>query len=265
MRIRNIIIESLKLPTKRYKSFIIVFLLALLCENINFYMNHLQLGSWTILRIVINSIVTIMILGLMINVTDHAVFEEEIKLNIYENIIEGIKDYLITFYYLILSFICTSFFIVPTGAYSQLLHIQEYVINNNIDVALLTISELSHQLPVSLQLDMQHILQINLIIGIIIFITFTSFGFIGKIILKKSDNMLNAIDLRIIFQIIRNIGIKHYLKFQSCIIIITVLLFNTLIRLESYISGIFISALLEALVLFILTNAFYYFIEIRNN
>lgn len=263
MRIKHIIIESLKLPLKRKKSFFSVFVLGLICEIITNHMYNLNLGYWTLITMILNSIITIMFLGVMINITEHAVFEEIIRLNFMNHLIEGIKDYFITFYYMIISFIVTSFFIVPTGAYSRLMHIHEYVIHNDINATFLTLNELSHQLPVSLVLDMQHILQLNLLIGIIIFITFTSFGFIGKILLIKSDNLSYALDLRVIFRIIRNIGIKRYLKFLLCIIIITVLLFNTLVRLEPFISGIFISALLEAIVLFFLTNAFYHFIEIE--
>ena len=263
MRIKHIISDSLKLPIERPKDFLIVFLLAVLSEIITHYFYSLKLGNWTSLAMILNSVITIIILGLMVNITDHAIFEEKVKLKFYEHLMEGLKDYIITYYYMILSLISSSLFIVPTGSYSRLMHIHEYILNNNIDVTLMTLSELSHQLPVPLQLDLQHSIQINLLIAIVIFITLTTFGFIGKILLIKSDKLSNALDLRVIFKIIKNIGIKRYLKFLFVITIIILVLFNTLVLLEPYISGIFISGLLEATVLFILTNAFYLFIEIN--
>lgn len=264
MRIKEIILESLKLPFKRRKSFLLVFSLGILCEIITHYFYSLKLGNWSVLAIILNSFITVLILGLMINITEHAVFEERIKLNFFEHLVDGLKDYIITAYYMILTFILSSFFIIPTGAYSKLTQLDQYILSNNINVALITVGELSHQLPVSLKLDLQHVLQLNLLISIIIFITLISFGFIGKILLIKSGNLLNALDLRVIFKIIRNIGIIRYLKFLSIILVIVVLLFNVLVLLEEYLSDIFISALLEASILFILTNSFYHFVEVKD-
>jgi len=261
MRIKKIILESLILPFKRRKSFLVVIVLAMLCEIITHYFYSLKLGNWSILLMIFNSVITILILGLMINITDHAVFEEKIKLNFLEHLVQGLKDYIITAYYMFLTFIISSFLIIPTGAYSQLTKLHQYILTNNLNVAIITVSELSHQLPVSLKLDLAHFLQLNLLLSIIIFITLISFAFIGKILLIKTDNMLYAFDIRVIFKIIKNIGIIRYLKFLFIILLIVVILFNVLILLEDYASGIFISALMEASILFILTNAFYQFIE----
>lgn len=259
MRIRHIIIESLKLPVKRYDLFILVFIIALICRTISNQIYTLNIGQFSIITMITDSIISLILLGMMMNITYHAIFDNRIRLNLKETFMEGLKEYIITLYYIIMTFLFTSLFIIPTGVYSRLMHIHEYIIRLDINTTFLTIHELSHQLPVNLQLNLQHSLQLNLLIAIIIFIIFSSFGFIGKILLKKTGKIRYALNIRVILMIIRNIGIYRYIKFLICIGIITILLFNSTILLGCILQDYIISAFLESFILFFATNAFYLF------
>lgn len=258
MRIRHIVKESFLLPFKEYKHFILVFLLALLCEVITEVFNKVHIGQWTILVFVINSIVTLIIFGLMISLTNSVVDNSSVDYyDFLENFIEGLREYIITLYYMFLTALLSSFFIVPTGVYSNLLHIHEYIIRMDIDTTIFTLRELSAELPVSLQIDLTHSIQLNALISIIIFVFFLSFSFIGKINLNMSGNLFKSLDFRVINWYIYRIGYKRYLKFVGVMSLILVLSFNLVWLLEFLIRDVLISAFLEAFLLFFATNAFY--------
>ena len=257
MRIRQIIYNSLGLPFKEYKLFLILILLALVCEILYGQISSLDLGKWSFLMLVANAIVALIILGLMMNLTYRVVSGEEIEVNLKEYLIEGTKEYIVTMYYVLLTVIASSFFIVPTGVYSRLMHINEYIARMDINTTFLTLSELSHELPVSLQVDLQRSIQLNVLIAIILFIFFSSMGFIGKALLYNTGKMGYAFDVRKILVVIRNIGVLRYLKFVFCIGLVIVTVFNTVFLLEYLFADVIISAIIEAFTLIFSTNAFY--------
>lgn len=257
MRIRQIIYESTVLPLKKYKQFLLVIILAVSCELISEGFYDLPAGQWKIITIVLNSVITLIILGVMMNITYNVIFDEKIEVNIKDNLIEGIKEYLITMYYLLITFILSSLLIIPTGVYRRIYHIHEYLLNNDINTAFMTIHELSHQLPVSMQINLQHSIQLNLLLAIVIFIICSSFSFIGRIILIKTNDMKKAFNPKITLKIIENIGKLRYIKFLVCVAIIMIVMFNTNVLLEVFFKDNLISAIIEAYILFFTTNAFY--------
>ena len=257
MRIRNIILNSCYLPFKKYKLFILIFILTLLCEVLSDEMYSINIGKWTPLMMLGNTIIAMIILGLMMNITYRAVFEEEIKLNPKEHLLEGIKEYVGTLYYLLLTFIISSLFIIPTGVYARLTHINEYISKMDINATFMTFHELAHQLPVDLQINLMHSIQLNVLIAIILLIFFTSMGFIGKLLLYNTGKISYALDFRKIFVVIKNIGVKRYLKFLLCIGIVTIIIVNSTFILGYFFRDTSISALIESFTLIFSTNAFY--------
>lgn len=257
MRIRNIIIDSVLLPFKNYKLFIITFMLAFICENISEKVYTTNLGQLSIAMMIIDTTISLIILGMMMNITYRVVYNEKIEFNPRGHLIEGIKEYIVTLYYIILTFITSSLFIIPTGAYMKITHINEYISKMDINTTFMTLHELSHQLPVNLHINLQHSIQLNAIIAIMLFIFFTSMGFIGKILLHNTGKISYALDFRKIFIVINNIGVTRYLKFLLCIAIVTIFVFNSVVLLEYFFKDIVISSILESFTLIFSTNAFY--------
>lgn len=116
-------------------------------------------------------------------------------------------------------------------------------------------------MPIDIMMGLQRSIEINLIITIVILIVFSSFGFIGKSILFRTDNLLYALDLRVILKVIKNIGYKRYVKFLIAIGIILIIVINIIIVLGQIFGDFIISALLETFLLFFATNAFYLIYE----
>ena len=127
MLIRHIIYDSLKLPFKEYKLFILVVILACFCEFISDSFYSLKLGQWSVLLMILNSVITIILLGVMMSLAYNALFDIKIELDPKSYFLEGVKEYFISMYYIILTVIFTSFFVVPTGVYHRLVHINEYI------------------------------------------------------------------------------------------------------------------------------------------
>jgi len=257
MLIRHIIYDSLKLPFKEYKLFILVVILACFCEFISDRFYSLKLGQWSVLLMILNSVITIIILGVMMNLAYNALFDIKIELDPKSHFLEGVKEYFISLFYIILTVIFTSFFIVPTGVYQRLIHINEYIINNDIDTTFLTLHQLSQEVPVDLTINLHHSLQLNFIIAIFIFLLFSSFGFIGKILYFKSDDLKTAFNLKKIFGVVKDIGYRRYSRFLFAIFVVVIIVFNLIVGLEFMFNDSIISGIIEAFVLFFSTNAFY--------
>lgn len=183
MKIREIILDSIYLPFKKYKLSALIIILSFLCELISEEMYSINIGNLNPLMMIFNTFISLIILGLMMNLTYRAVFEEDIEVNLKEYLLEGIKEYVVTIHYILLTFITSSLFILPTGVYARLTHINEYISKMDINTTFMTLHELSHQLPVDLKINFQHSIQLNVLIAIILFIFFSSMGFIGKMAL----------------------------------------------------------------------------------
>lgn len=265
MRIRYIMKESLLKVFIEYKVFILVFLLGVLCEIISGEFYSLNIGEWSLAFMIIASVMTLIILGVMISLTNSIIYKNNVEyFNFIENFLEGLKEYIINMYYMILTFIFSSLFIIPTRVYSNLLHIHEFILTNDINTTFLTIHELSEELPINLQLNLASSIQFNLIISMFIFVILTSFGFIGKYIITNSGTIKEALNIKVIFGIIKEIGFERYAKFLLITSLLVIILFNIIWSLEYYVYDVFISAFLEAFFLFFATNAFYLIITDTN-
>ena len=186
MRIRHIISQSAKLPIKEFKIFIIIFLLNTACIMISKNFFEIDVGQWSVATMIISTAVSLILIGIMMNMTYYVVYDKQFELNIKESFIEGTKEYLVTMHYIILSVLLSSLFIVPTGVYARLMHIHEYIINMDINTTFMTIHEISGEIPVNLQINLQHSIQLNFLISLIIFLFLSSFGFIGKTLLFRT-------------------------------------------------------------------------------
>lgn len=264
--VRNIIKESALKPFREYRTFIFVIVLANICEIISTEFYSIHIGRWSLPLMVATSLVVLMIVGIMLSHVNRAVYKKEVEyFNIKENILEGLKEYIINWYYMILSFLLSLLFTIPTGVYTKIIHIQDYVLNNDINTTFLTIHELSEIIPINLQLDLAHSLQINLLIGMLIAIILISFGFIGRIILIKTGSLKEALNLINVYRIITEIGYIRYFQFILASGIIIIVMFNVLISLKFFLSDVLISSIFEAFLLIFATNGFYMIVSQRDS
>lgn len=263
--VKNIIKESFLKPFREYKTFIFVIFLAHLCKIISHEFYSIHIGRWSLPLMVVTSLVVLMIVGIMLSHVNRAVYKKEVEyFNVKDNIMEGLKEYIINLYYMVLSLLLSLIFTIPTGVYTKIIHIQDYVLSNDINTTFLTLYELSEIIPINLQLDLAHSLQINFIFGMLIVIILVSFGFIGKIILIKTGSLKDALNLRNIYNIIREIGYIRYIQFIFATGVIIIVMFNLLISLKFFLRDIFISAIFEAFLLIFATNGFYLIVSKRN-
>ena len=261
MRISRIIIESFKLPLKRYKLFILSFILAVIFEYVTHIVYRMPLGDWALPVALIYSVFAFIIFGVILNLSNVAILEEKFEFDFKELVMESLKEYVITLYYLFITFVVGSFFVIHMGFYDDFLKIKYSVFHGDYGNAILSTHELVHQLPLSMQVDFMHAFQLNVLIILAILIFFSSLGFIGKVVAIKSDDFLRAFDLRFIFSIIKEIGYFRYFRFLLVIVIIAVILVNIIMYLEGSFTDVLLSAFLEVFVLFIIINAFYMFID----
>ncbi|SDA48048.1 hypothetical protein [Methanobrevibacter millerae] len=261
MKIIQIIAESFKLPFKRRKLFLLAFVLALVLEMVTHYIYKLPLGDWTLMIAVIYTIFSLIIFGVILSLSNVAILGEKFHFDFKEHLIESIREYFITMYYLLISFFISGFFVIHFNFYSDFLRIQYFILHRDYGNAILSVHQLVHQLPLSMQIDLHQKIQLNVLIVLLILIFISSLGFIGKVVSLKSDDFLKAFDLRVIFSIIKEIGILRYLEFLLIIAFIAVIVVNILVSLESSYIESFVSAFLEVFVLFIIINAFYRIID----
>ena len=257
MRVRDIIIESFKIPFEDYKSFIRVFLMMFSCEFISELSRMVKMGDYYIFIIIIRSIITLILIGISMNVIQTVIFDKSLHLNFKEHLFEGIKEYVLTLYYLLIPAILSLFFIKPTGLYSNIIAVENYIVQMDIDKASLSVMELSHQLPHSMNFSFTHSLQMQVLITMFLFVLFTSFSYIARILLFKYDDIKMAIDLRNILKVVNNIGYLHFMKFVFLFTLILVFVVNFLVNLKSIFTDLCLSTLFDVFLLFFATNAFY--------
>ncbi|AWX33429.1 hypothetical protein AW729_10135 [Methanosphaera sp. BMS] len=257
MRVRQIIIESLKLPLTDYKSFLTVFLLLFLCEVISQVSYSFKIGEYYLLFVFIRSIVSLILIGLSMNIVNHVVFNKSIHLHFKQHFKEGLNEYVLTLFYLLIPLILSLFFIYITGLYSIVVDIREYILQMDIDSAALTVEELSHVLPESMTIDFLHTFQLHSLFTLFLYVLFTSFSFIGRILMFKYGNLKMALDLRNIFIVVRNIGCLRFMKFVLIFTIILIFVVNLLVILGAVFDDVLLSTFFEVFLLFFATNAFY--------
>lgn len=263
--VRNIIKESILKPFREYKTFIFIIALVSICDIISHEFYSIHIGRWSLPLMVATSLVVLMIVGIMLSHVNRAVYKKEIEyFNVKDNVLEGLKEYIINLYYMVLSLLLSLIFTIPTGVYTKIIHIHDYVLSNDINTTFLTLHELSEIIPINLKLDLAHSLQINLIFGMLIVIILVSFGFIGKIILIKTDSLKEALNLRNVYKIIKEIGYIKYIQFILASAAIIIVMFNVLISLKFFLSDVLISAIFESFILIFATNGFYLIISKRN-
>lgn len=262
----EVIGESFKTPFIEYKHFIAVTVIALMCELITEEFLSLPVGRWTLLIIAVNSMVTLILLGIMLGIVTRAVYRKEVEyFNIAENFMEGLKEYIVTMFWMILTFAGSLFIAVPTGVYSNILNIYNHISTSDFVDAALTVSQLSEDLPIDIQFDLAHSFQANILISVFVFMIFTSFAFLGKAILIESASIKDAMDLRNIFGSVRKIGHVRYLIFVILWGSVLIILFNVLWSLEFVLAGSLISSVLEAFFLFFSTSSFYLILKKSTN
>lgn len=261
MRISRIVVESFKLPLRRRKLFILSFLLAVIFEYVTHFVYNLSLGDWTLMIALIYTLFSLIIFGVILSLSNVAILGEKFQFDFKEHIMESIKEYFITMYYLFISFFISGFFVIHFNFYDDFLKIKYFILNGDYGEAIFSVNEMVHQLPLSMQIDLQHQIQLNVGIVLIVLIFISSLGFIGKIVSLKSDDFLKAFDLRVIFSIVKDIGYFRYFRFLFIIALIAVIVVNLFVYLEKVFIAIFVSAFLEVFVLFVLINAFYLMID----
>ena len=257
MRIRNIIIDSLKLPFKDYKSFILVYILMFICELFSFFAKHTKMGNYYLLFLFIRIIFTLILVGISMTIINHVVFDKSLDVNIKNLFLDGFKEYVITFYYLLVLVILNIIIAPFSGIYSSIIEIQNYVMEWNIDAASLTVMELSHQIPHALNINFLMYLQIHVLIMLFLFVLLVTFSFISRILMFRTNNLKVALDVRNVFRVVHNIGYIRFMKFVLIFTIILIFVVNFLELLDLYFDDILITTLFEVFLLFFATNAFY--------
>lgn len=257
MRIRQIIIESLKLPFSDYKSFLKVLMLVLSCAIISQVSHSFKIGNYYVLFVILRSIITIILIGISMNIVNNVVFDRSIHWHFKKHFMEGLKEYVLTLYYLLIPSVISLIFIHFTGLYSTILHIKDYILQMDIDAASLTVMELSHQLPHSMNIAFLQSLQVHTLVTLFLFVLFTSFSFISRILMLKYDSIRIAIDIRNVLTVVGNIGWMRFMKFVLIFTIVLIFIVNILVFMRYIFEDVFISALFEVFLLFFATNAFY--------
>ncbi|WP_162685895.1 hypothetical protein [Methanosphaera sp. BMS] len=191
------------------------------------------------------------------NIVNHVVFNKSIHLHFKQHFKEGLNEYVLTLFYLLIPLILSLFFIYITGLYSIVVDIREYILQMDIDSAALTVEELSHVLPESMTIDFLHTFQLHSLFTLFLYVLFTSFSFIGRILMFKYGNLKMALDLRNIFIVVRNIGCLRFMKFVLIFTIILIFVVNLLVILGAVFDDVLLSTFFEVFLLFFATNAFY--------
>lgn len=261
MKIYEIFIESYKLPFRRYKLFFISFLLAIVFEYVTHIVSYSEFRELSLIVAIIYTIISLVIFGIILEISVVAILEEKFELDFKAHIIELLKEYLITLYYLTITFFVSSFFLIHLSFADDFVRIPRLLLQKNFTESVLTFNELVHQLPLSMQVDLLHNLQLNILVILLVLIFVSSLGFIGKIVAIRSDNFFDPFDLRVIFSIIKKIGYLRYLKFLFSIIVTAIILVNIILILEYFLADILISAFLEVFLIFFISNLFYLIID----
>jgi hypothetical protein len=257
MRIRQIIIESLKMPFTDFKAFLVVYLLMFSCEILSYILRLLPVDDYYLGWFILKTVVSLMMLGISMNIVQKVVFGKSLHFNIKHHLVEGFNEYVLTLYYILIPSLLSILLLGPTGLYFNVIHVYEYILDMDINVASSTVMELLHFLPESMNINLYHSIQLHLLITLFLFVLFTSFSYIGRILMFKFGSLKVACDLRIILRVVRKMGYGHFMKFVLIFTLIVVVVVNFLIYLDIFIDDVFISAFFEVFLLLFSSNSFY--------
>lgn len=264
MNTSEIIKKSFFLPFKAYKGFILVMLLFFVNEIMGEIINLIEIGDFTPSLIAVDLLVNVTILGICIAVVYHYIYDsfDLREVSITETTKAGFKDELIEWYYYSLAIIGTVIISFALGIYHNIYSILDTVLYVDAKLDSMTLPKLIKFLSPDSYHQLASSIIVTLTIFIILFAIFFSYCSFAKIRLKETGDIKESINFLKLTKIIKNKGIKNYLKFVVLTLVVFGLTLTIMRTLEPYfIIGSVVSAFAEAFALFFIIDSyslFYY-------
>lgn len=260
----EIIKNAVILPFRAYKGFILVTFLFLLSEIVNETFNMVSAEDLTFVYMFIPPIFSIIILGLCIAIVYHYIDDSfDIReVSIKTTTKAGFKDLFIESYYYTLTVILTAAISYAFGIYHNIYSLIDGLDYIGTKVENLTLPGLIALLTPDRYNELAFSVVATLAIFVIFFSIFLSYCSLGKIRLKETGKMGEALSLTKLTRIINQKGIRKYLNLVILTSIISGAVLLIMKTLQSYVfTGSLISALTEAFALFFILDSFslYYY------
>ena len=260
----GIVKKAVTLPFRAYKGFILVTFLFFLSEIVTDAFNMVSVEDLTFVYMFIPPVFNVVILGLSIGIVYHYIDDSfdirEVSLKTTTK--AGFKDLFIESYYYSLTVIFTAVISYAFGIYHNIYSLIDGLDYLGTKVENLTLPGLIALLTPDRYNELAFSVVATLAIFAILFSIFLSYCSLGKIRLKETGKMGEALSIIKLTRIINQNGIRKYLNLVILTSIISGAVLLLMKTLQSYVfTGSLISALTEAFALFFILDSFslYYY------
>ncbi|MBE6494327.1 MAG: hypothetical protein E7Z84_06945 [Methanosphaera stadtmanae] len=223
------------------------------------YVMHIPIKNISILLIFSKAIIDFIMMGICLHYVLHCINIEEghHPIKIKSAFKEGISDYIIEIYYILLSFVLTAIGALFTGFYSNLWNVLNYSATLKLDTQADNIITIIGNVPVNILNNFYTSLFFTMIIFSVAFILMFSFCTLIKVSYIETEDLKSALNPLNIYPIVKKIGFKRYIKFFFVItLILTCIMVIISLLNEHTFMGSIISCIIEGFIIFFFTYSF---------
>jgi hypothetical protein len=263
MGITDIIKESLTFPTKDTKGWMIIGVLFLVMAVVDYLIGVYPTGIIYTLCGIISLILSIFILGYGLSLIKNTIDGKDNipAFDFSKNFVDGLKSLVLYIVYFIIPTILTAIVMWITGVFSNGFQIIDYVISSPALNQTLTagapvtdavIQNITGSIPTTLINSFFNGFVISIVVGIVLFLIFTLFTYIGLARMAEYDSLKAGLSLGEVFKKISSIGWGSYIGWFILLIVVSAIIgfIGGLVSMIPYL-GVFIFALVFTSFLFI--------------
>lgn len=258
----NIVHDSFKFTLKNYRYFILVFLIFFLSECALEELSEIIPIDYFLVYILLNLIIMGFSIGISYGIVSNLIKNDRpIPKASVHHVTSGLKDRVLEIYYIFLSIIFTVTILSPLIIHNFSL------INDVIEIAdefQLHFSDYTILLASNLNSYLITFRFIMILVFSIVFMVFFAFLMIAKIHFEEENNLIESMNVFLIFRKIRKIGYMEFLKIILSMSIVLFTLSFTMSFFDDYLSARIISSLFETLLIFINMRIFTYIYDESN-
>ena len=214
-------------------------------------------GSISGIMTVISILISIVILGLVINIIRETIngSDELSLINPQLNVIDGIKSFILQVVYFIIPGILTFIVSLIVGVHDKLIRVIDVAVSQtNTTVNSTTILS---AIPSNLTNDLFISIAVVVIIGFILYLVFAVFSDIGQAILAETGSIFAGINITRVVSKINSIGWEKYITYVVLLFLVMIVfaIISGLITLLPYIGRVIAAFIIESYMLIITARA----------
>ena len=226
-----------------------IIIIAVLCF-VSTFLSNIDNGNGSLISLLLVLIITILIYGIGISIIESTLknSNEIPKLDLKNNFLDGLRNYILTMVYALVPIIITIIIAIPLGLYSNFYKValvaEKYPVGTSADVIM-------QALPRDVVMSLGIAFVVCMLIAVVLLIISMYFNYIAQARLAETGSIMEGLNIKELYNKIKSIGVGKYTIFFIILGILSNIITFIGVFIDAYIT-IHIMALIYNTVTFLL-------------